>query len=383
MSPGIGVRLADATPWIAIDCVVVGLALLLLSRVWVMVAPGLGRRLGRRVLVLGLPLLVVVSVVGHVAAPDEALALSDGVGFTAFVLCFLLGAVWLVSLLVRLVRWLAGRPAGAPSRELTRGSEWLRVVAVTLPVAMVVALVQWDAARDEVKAAEKRARDLRTSIRALEGTEKKADEFARERRQLAERIEVLHEITPRSPDVAALVSRLQARAREHEVQLLEWSSAPGPSGEVLVEHHVTLVLGGRLERLQELVARTGKMSRLLTWQRVTIRAGQATALVSSYSAPEREPARPRDSCVHARSKVWLWPYTEKVRVGRAEVDGLCAERERHAETRRQVEDFQAKRARLEELVLAIEKVRKAWRAPAIETEKESPAEAPVVPTKRT
>jgi hypothetical protein len=49
-----------------------------------------------------------------------------------------------------------------------------------------------------------------------------------------------------------------------------------------------------------------------------------------------------------------------------------------------VEDFQAKRARLKALVLAIERVRKAWQMPAIETEKEvPPAEAPVVPTRRT
>jgi hypothetical protein len=48
-----------------------------------------------------------------------------------------------------------------------------------------------------------------------------------------------------------------------------------------------------------------------------------------------------------------------------------------------VEDFQSKRARLEALVLAIEKVRKAWQMPAIETEEESPAEAPELPNKRT
>ena len=383
MSPGIGVRLADATPWIAIDVVVVGLAVALLTRVWWMVAPGVGRWLGRRVLAFGLPLLLIVSVVGHVVAPEEALALSDGVGFTAFVLCFLLGAVWLVSLLVRLMRWLVGRPAAVPSRELTRSGEWLRVGAVTLPVAMVVGLVQWDAARDEVKATERRAKDLRTSIRALEATEKKAEEFARERELLAEKLEVLHQITPRAPEVADLVSRLEARAREYQVQLLEWSSAAGESGDVLLEHQVTLVLGGSLERLKELVSRTQKMSRLLTWRRITVRAGQATALVSSYSAPEREPTRPRDSCVHPRSKVWVWPYTEKVRMARAEVDALCVEREQHAETRARVEDFQSKRARLEALVLAIEKVRKAWQMPAIETEEESPAEAPVLPTKRT
>ena len=384
MSPGIGVRLADATPWIVLDVVVPGLALFLLSRVCVMVAPGLGRRLARPALVFGLPLLLVASVVGHVTAPEAALALSDGVDFTAFVLCFPVGAVWLGALLYRLVRWLAGRGVTAPRQELTRAAEWLRLGAVMLTVAMLVGLVQWDAARDEVKATERRARDLRTTNRALEATEQKADEFARERTLLAEKVEVLHEIAPRSPEVAELRARLEARAGEYQIRILEWSSTSGEAGDVLLEHQVTLVGRRRARATQGFrVERTGKLSRLLTWQRITIRAGRATARLSSYSAPERETAPPRDACVHRRSKVWLWPYTAKVRVARAEVDGLCAERERHAETRALVDDFQSKRERLSELVLAIEKVRQGWRVPEIVVETEPPAEAPPLPTKTT
>lgn len=383
MSPGIGVRLADATPWIVIDVVVTGLALFLLSRVWARVAPRLGGRLARWVLLPGLPLLLVTSVVGHVAAPEAALALSDGVGFTSFVLCFLLGGVWLVILLYRLVRWLAGGTTRPPERDLPPAAEWLRVAAVTLPVAMVVALVEWDAARDEVKATEQRARDLRTMVRALVATEKKADEFARERELLAEKLDVLHAITPKSPELGELVSRLEVVSGEYGVQVLEWASAPGASGDVLTEHQVTLELGGDLARLKEFVERTGKMSRLLTWRRIRARAGRATALLSSYSAPERDAAPRRDACVHPRSKVWLWPYTEKVRGARAPVDEACAERQRHAETRAQVEEFQARKARLESLVLAIEKVRKEWRVPEIAVEDDPPAEAPPVPRKTT
>jgi Tfp pilus assembly protein PilO len=383
VSPGIGVRLADATPWIVLDVLVPGLALLLLSRVWVMVAPGLGRRLGRRALVFGLPLLLVASVAGHVAAPEAALALSDGIDFTAFVLCLPLGAVWLGALLYRLARWLLGRRVAAPPRELTRAAEWLRLGAVMLPVAMAVGLVQWDAARDEVKATQRRALELRTTIRALEATERKADEFARERRLLAEKLEVLHEITPRSPEIAELVSRLQAQAGAYQLQILEWSSTAGEPGAVLLEHEITLVVVGELERVKDFVLRTGKLSRLLTWQRITVRARRATARVSSYSAPERETAPPRDVCAHPRSKVWLWPYTAKVRVARAEVDSLCAERERHAETRAQVDDFQSRRARLTDLIQAIEKVRKEWRVPEIVVEEGPPPEAPPLPTKTT
>lgn len=385
MSPGIGVRLADATPWIFLDVVVPGLALFLLSRVWGMVAPGLGRWLGRRVLAFGLPLVLVASVVGHVVAPAEALALSDGVDFTAFVLCFPLGAVWLAALLVRLTRWLLKREA-APRQGLTPAAEWLRVGAVTLPVLGIVGLVQWDAARDEVKATERRAGDLRKIVRALEATEQKAAEFARERELLAEKLEVLHRIVPRSPEVSQLVSRLESQAGEYGMQLLEWSSTAGEAGAVLQPHEVTLVLGGEVERLRDLVERSHKLARLLAWRRITVRAGRATALVAFYSAPDKAPAPPRrDACTHPRGKVWLWPYTAKVRVARAEVDELCTERERLAATRAQVDEFQAGKARLQELVSAIEKVRESRSVPQVVSEPElrPPAEAPPLPTKTT
>jgi Tfp pilus assembly protein PilO len=383
VSPGIPERLADATPWVTIDVLVVGLAFFLLSRVFGLVAPRLARTLTRRGLGLGLPLLLLVSVVGHVAEPEAALALSDGVGFTAFVLCFLLSGAWLAALLYRLVRRLLTRAAPARERSLTRGAEWRRVAAVTAPVAMVVALVQWDAARDEVKAIERRAQDLRTVIRALEATEKKSEEFARERERLEEKLDVLYAITPRSPELAPLVSQLEARAAEYGMSVLDWSSATGQTRDVLQEHRLTLVLEGSLERLSELVERTGRMSRLLSWQRIGVRAGRATATLSSYSVRETEAAPGRDSCVHPRSKVWLWPYTAKVRAARAEVDGLCAERARHDATRAQVDDFQSGRKRLEELVQAIEKVRQEWRVPPIVVERAPPAEAPPPPRKTT
>ena len=152
---------------------------------------------------------------------------------------------------------------------------------------------------------------------------------------------------------------------------------------MLVEQQLTLDLGGDLARLKDLVERTRRMSRLLTWRRITIRAGRGKALISVYSAPERNAALRRDVCVHPRSKVWLWPYTEKVRVARAQVDELCTERQRHAETRAHVDEFQERKARLEGLILAIEKVHKDWRVPEIAVEDDTPAEAPGLPSKTT
>ena len=83
-----------------------------------------------------------------------------------FVLCLPLGAVWLGALLYRLARWLHGRGRAALPRELTRAAEWLRLSAVTACVVMVVGLVQWDAARDEVKVTQRRAGSLRLSLAA-------------------------------------------------------------------------------------------------------------------------------------------------------------------------------------------------------------------------
>jgi Tfp pilus assembly protein PilO len=377
------VRLADATPRLFLDVAVPGLMLFLLSRLWVMVAPELGLRLGRRVLGIGLPLLLVASVVGHVAAPTRALQLSEGVDFTAFFVCLPLGIVWLGCLLLRLVRRLLGRTQAAQVRGLTRAAEWFRVCAVTLPVLGLVALFQWDLGRDEVKALSRRAEDLRKLVRALEATEAKAEEFAREREQLAERVKTLHLIVPRSPGLEELVSRIGRQASEYGIEIVDWSGAAGEDQGVLQGHPLTLVLSGDFGRLKELVERGEKLARLFVWERVRVGDSRATAHLVAYSAPDRPAAPSRDVCAHPISQVWLWPYTEKVRLARAEVDWLCADRSRHAETRAQVEDFNSTRARARELIEAIEKIREGRRLSEIVVEAEPPPEEVPVPSKKT
>jgi hypothetical protein len=185
--------------------------------------------------------------------------------------------------------------------------------------------------------------------------------------------------------LAELVARLEAQAREYRIQLLEWSSAPGEEQDVLQEHPLTLILGGDLTRLRDLIERSEKLARLLAWQRVTVRAGKATALLTAYSAPDR-PAAPasRDTCVHPARRVWLWPYTAKLLAARAAVDDLCAARARHATTQSQVDDYQSKKARLTELIEAVEKVHDGRTVPEIVTETEPPpAEEEPLPAQRT
>jgi hypothetical protein len=236
VSSRLAVRLADATPRVFLDVVVPGLMLFLLSRLWAMVAPGLGRRLGRRALAIGLPLLLVASVVGHVASPARALDLSEGVDFTAFVICLPLGIVWLGWLLLRLARRVLGQVRTVHARERTGAAEWFRVGAVTLLVFGLVALLQWDLGRDEAKALSRRAGDLNTMIRALEATEAKAAEFSREREQLAERVETLHLIVPRSPQLEELVSRIRRQASEYGIEIVEWSGTTDEGQGVLQGH---------------------------------------------------------------------------------------------------------------------------------------------------
>ena len=373
-------RLADATPRVFLDVVVPGLMLFLLSRLWAMAAPGLGRRLGRRALAIGLPLLLVASVVGHVASPARALDLSEGVDFTAFVICLPLGIVWLGWLLLRLARRVLGQVRTVRARELTRAAEWFRVGAVTLPVLGSVALLQWDLGRDEAKALSRRAGDLRTMVRALEATEAKAAEFSREREQLAERVETLHLIVPRSPQLEELVSRIRRQASEYGVEIVEWSGTTDEGQGILQEHPLTLVLSGDLRRLQDLVQRGEKLARLFVWQSVRVGDDRATALLVAYSAPDRPAALSRDVCAHPVSQVWLWPYTAKLQIARAEVDQLCADRARHAATQAQVDAFTATRTRVRELIEAIEKVRDGRKPPEIVVEPAPPpAEEPVRP----
>src|SRR5262249_60863824 len=104
MTPDLAVRLADATPLVFMDVVVLEVTLFLLSRMWVMVAPRLGRRVARWALLLGLPLLLVASTVVHVAAPAAAQGGAGGGEFTSFFFCISLRVVWLGGVLYRLVR---------------------------------------------------------------------------------------------------------------------------------------------------------------------------------------------------------------------------------------------------------------------------------------
>src|SRR5262249_28971595 len=223
MTPDLAVRLADATPLVFMDVVVLEVTLFLLSRMWVMVAPRLGRRVARWALLLGLPLLLVASTVVHVAAPAAAQEVSEGVDFTSFFICIPLGVVWLGWLLYRLVRRFARRREAVDPQEYTLTAEWLRLALVTLPVMGLVPLIQWQAATDEVKAMNRRAGDLANVIRALEATEAKTAEFAREREQLAEKVESLHTIVPRSPDLEQLVTRLARPAYQHHLPALQSS----------------------------------------------------------------------------------------------------------------------------------------------------------------
>jgi hypothetical protein len=380
VSSTLAVRLADATPRVFLDVVVPGLMLVFLSGLWTMAAPGLGRRLGRRVLAIGPPLLLVASVVGHVTAPARALDLSEGVDFTAFVLCLPLGVVCSCWLLLRLARRVLGRVRAVPARASTRGVEWFRVVAVTLPVLGLIALLQWDLGRDEATALSLRAGALRATIRALEATEARAAEFSREREELAARVEALHRIVPRSPELEELVSRMRERATECGIEIVEWSGTADDGQDVLQGHQVTLVLSGDLRRVKELVQRGEKLARLVVWQKVRVRDDTATASLVAYSAHDQPVAPSRDVCAHPASRVWLWPYTAKLRVARAEVDELCADRTRHAATQAQVDAFSATRARVRELIAAIEKVRDGRQPPEIVVEPATPpAEEPLHP----
>jgi len=383
VSGSFGARLADATPWVILDVVELAVFVFLVSRLWVVFVPTLGRRLARYTLAIAVPLLLVASVTGHMAAPQKAAALSDGVGFTVFLVSIPIGVWWSGALVIRWTRRLLRRQESTGTPHLRRATEWLRVGVVTVPVVGLVALVQWQLCRDETKALDRRAEALRTTIKALEITEKKADEFDREWQLLAEKLELLAKMVPRSPAVEEFVTRFDTLAAEYEMKVVDWSGGDpaGPTRDVLQEYSVTVMLSGQVERLRDLAERSYKVARLVVWQRASVHDRNATVRLSIYAAPDRAATKRHDSCVDPLSKVWLWPYTAKLRIAHVEIDRLCSERARHAATQAKVDDFTVKKYRLEELVNAIESLRAKRRLPEIEVEPGATATAAPVTRK--
>jgi hypothetical protein len=155
----------------------------------------------------------------------------------------------------------------------------------------------------------------------------------------------------------------------------ELSSSAGEVGDVLQEHVVVAALEGDMERLRDFAERVRRAARLTRWHRLSVRDGTASVRLSIYSAPDRPSAGPGDACAHPRSKVWLWPYTARVGHARSEVDRLCAELGRHHATRVQVDDFRAKKSRLEDLVNAIERIRDRSPVPEVVRDAEAAATA--------
>jgi Tfp pilus assembly protein PilO len=375
-----GVRLADATPWVIADIVAAVAVGFLISRLWAAYAPVLGRRLGRHLVWVAVPLLCVVSVVAHVVAPERAQALTEGIDSTAILVALPLAMWWVGILAFRLARRVLRGHQAPAGRSLERGAEWRRVALVLAPVVGLAILVQWGFCVDATEKLEKRGEKLKRMVRALEGTEAQADEFAHERQLLAERLEALYGITPRAPAVEELVKELSVLAADFDLSVVGWTSEPGRRDGVLQEHVVTLVLDGDVARLRDFAVRSRRMVRLINWRRASIHERRATARLSVYSALEGPPARRADICRLSRENlIWLWPYTSKVEAARAEVEELCAEHAAHAGTVAQIDDFQAKKASLEDLIQAIEKVRAEDGLPEIVNEPEESGGAPPPP----
>ena len=252
-------------------------------------------------------------------------------------------------------------------------SRWRKGATLGLAIvfALVLALIglpEWTTARDETKRARARAEALRKELKALVVTEQKREEFARERQLLAEKIETLHRIVPREPSVDEFGARFREIAAEYQIEVLGWSSQAATAGPVLDEILVSFSLGGNVSRLRGLAERSSKIARLLGWKSARVDGGRALVALSIYTAPQRPTPKEWDSCVVPPSEVWLWPFASRVAAARSELEGLCAEREGHAQTRVQISEYLANKSRLQALVGAIEEVRARRKPPEIEGE---------------
>jgi hypothetical protein len=351
----LAIRLADATPWVLLDVACLAALCFLVSRVWAAAAPRLGRKLSRLLLWVAMPVGLLTSVASHAAAPEKAKGLSNALDSTAFSVSVALSLWWLGVLAVRSVRHLLRRPSreAAVRQPL---AEWLRLGLASVPLAALVMLIQWDLSGDETKALGARAEATKKLLGALEVVDRRREEFGRERELIAAKLETLRRIVPPSHATQEFVNEVTALASTHGIEVREWRSSAGGVNGILREHLLVLEVAGDMESLVALAGRSEKMARLSAWQRANVQGGNALVEVTLYSAPDPPAKRPDDWCALRASEVWLWPYTAKVAAARLQLERLCGDVVRYAAVKREVDDVELKRARLQSLVDAIVKV---------------------------
>lgn len=333
-------------------------ALFLATRMLVLVAPVGGRRLGRWLLGLGIPGLLVLGVAGRTLFDGGWEKVSESIGVAAVGLAIPLGLLWLVALAARLLRRVAGHRSRLPSRRRDR-REGLRLAVVGGLLFFIwsglVLSAQWVRYEEERRAEAKTQGALRAQIRTLEATEEKADEFAEEAAALGERMSVLRQIIPERLDVLDFMDVYERECERHGLEVGVWRSSEAESSSV-VRADIDIRLSGPPGALEPLGLRTERMRRLAKWSVLGSGPRDHYVRVSVFAMPDPPPPTPSE-CMASTSHVWLWPFTQGLRSMRRDREPLCAALAGHEATRARVDAFLANRARFHTLVDEVERLR--------------------------
>jgi Tfp pilus assembly protein PilO len=319
--------------------------LFLATRVMATAAPARGRRLGRWLLVLGTVAAAIAVAAAYGVGLERWPPEAEGFALTVFVLSPLLLLAWAVAVAARVVRWMRKAPPLTP--PTTRGEAWRLALLAGIFVVLGV-LVQWLVYRHEASIQAARLESLRKTLRAMEVTANKLPEFKREVALLREKQRVMLELLPTQLGVQEFMDGYREVCAVRGFRIRSWSVRAAPPRAAaqtpVARAEIDLVLEGDPERASALGTQTERMRRLVDWRMAGADEDTVRAQIVVYALPEERQAPVADACrIRPRSEVFLWPYRGRVRAAYAERAHVCAELERLAPVRTQVDAFERER----------------------------------------
>ena len=345
--------------------------LFLVTRILVLAAPSAGRRVSRLILAVGIPAILLSGLAGGVFLdrwPRDLEALAS----TALILSVLLLLVWVPALLVAAARWAFRRRGGVPVvAARARGPEWLRVGLAGASVLVLVVFVQWGFYRDEARKEARLQEALKMTVRALEVTKRKEQEFEREVALLQAKLRTLDDILPGELALPRFMDDYRRVCERHGFAVAAWRASES-ADDRLMRADVDMTLEGPPEGLKGLAEATDRLTRLVAFRVRGVDGREVAATLTVYALrPLRGPSN-KDTCAAApHSEVWLWPLRGWIRAAHGERAKACAAVAGLDEIRRRVDSLEADRLRARDAVEVAERLLASRK-----TEVASPARPP-------
>jgi Tfp pilus assembly protein PilO len=222
----------------------------------------------------------------------------------------------------------------------------LRPAAViTLGALLLVAGLQHLQFASERQQLDRCADAVRRRVSELEVVAAKLEEFKVAVEEQEASLSLLRQQIPQSLESPTFLLHLQRLAREGGIVIDGWTRTRSHS-ELFDRAEITLRLTGAPQGLAHLAERVEGSSRLAIWRTRHTDPRGATATVSIYAVPPAAEPPPR-LCAAEQTRVWLWPYTTRLRPLRKEIQYRQA-RMRELEVVRVQVDALSRRRRLNE-----------------------------------